>query len=431
MTWLGMILHDVPVWIAVVYLFTVGCVVGSFLNVCVHRLPMHHGYLEPLRHLWSPPSRCPRCMTPILTSDNIPILGWLRLGGRCRACRTKISIRYPAIELFNGLLVVALYFLNVPAERYADLSEAWTTSPFGPSGSDSLLNEFWLAHARFLFHWLLCELLFVAALIDLDLTIIPAVVTDPWIVVGIVCSTVGGLWLWPLDFDLPYGLADPELLNEALKDPNSGLVPGWMRAYPVAHGVAVSLAGAAVGFVTVWSIRLIGTKIIGVEAVGAGDVWLMAMVGSFIGWQPALIAMVLSLFFAIGTVAIRLIAGRFEPIPYGPYLSLGSATTVMGWHWIWPRAAQVFDLGPAFLGTLGVIMLVMLAAMLWVIQVVKRVLGISTYSDELLLWRPSDQHMYQAGERPRPDVGQWQAPARWPGTESGRGQWQERQWRCR
>lgn len=425
-----MIVYDMPWWIVATYVFALGAVVGSFLNVCVHRLPMHTGYWKPIQGLWTPPSRCPKCMTAIRKTDNFPIFGWLRLRGRCRSCGLKISWRYPAIELFNGLMVVALYFLNVPIERWSDLSDSFLTTPLGPFASDTLLSEFWLVHARFLTHWLLCELLLVAALIDLDLTIIPAVVTDPWILVGVAISAVGGIWLWPIDYDLPFGIAEVALMQNAIETGSPPLRPEWVNLYPVAHGIAASVAGAATGFLSVWSIRWVGTKIIGIEAVGAGDVWLMAMVGSFLGWQPTIIAMFLSLFFALGTIFLRLAAGRFEPIPYGPYLSLGSVTTLMGWHEIWPKAAQIFDLGPFFLAALGVVMLILLAVILWIVQLVKRALGIEMYNDDpVLTWRSADQSMYQAGERPSETVGQWTRPHQWTGTLSGRGQQFGQDWR--
>lgn len=426
---------DTPWWFIAFYVFALGCVVGSFLNVCVHRIPMHYGYWKPIQGLWSPPSRCPKCFTPIRSTDNIPIFGWLRLRGRCRQCRTKISWQYPAIELLNGLLVVALYFIHVPVERWTGLSDSLITTPLGPLATDSVLNEIGLLHARFAYHWLLCELLLVASLIDFKLTIIPKVMTDPWIAVGIAGSAIGGLWLWPIDFslDLTYGAADPELIALMMDRAPSALVPAWATGHPALHGIAVSVAGALTGGLTVWAIRTVGTRIIGIEAVGEGDVWLMAMVGSFLGWQPVLIAMGLSLFYSLGTAIVCLFVGKVDT-PYGPYLSLGSVTTIFAWPWIWPRAAPLFDLGPAFLASLGMIMLVMLAIILWLLQIVKRMLGIDLYGDLLNpheVWRASDQHMYQAGERPTETVGQWNIEPKWNGQLSGRGQFQERQWRGR
>jgi leader peptidase (prepilin peptidase) / N-methyltransferase len=92
--------------IVVAVLFAVGAAVGSFLNVCIWRLPRRQSLIRPR-------SRCPRCDTPIATRDNVPIVGWLLLGGRCRACRLPISIRYPLVELMIGLLFAGDYLLDI------------------------------------------------------------------------------------------------------------------------------------------------------------------------------------------------------------------------------------------------------------------------------------------------------------------------------
>ena len=75
--------YDLPGWIVLLWLFVLGATIGSFLNVCIYRIPQHERFLDQIRGLWSPPSRCPRCGTRIQMRDNIPIFGWLRLRGRC------------------------------------------------------------------------------------------------------------------------------------------------------------------------------------------------------------------------------------------------------------------------------------------------------------------------------------------------------------
>ncbi|HUQ70838.1 MAG TPA: prepilin peptidase, partial [Planctomycetaceae bacterium] len=104
-----MILFDTPPWIVWTMLFLVGACVGSFLNVCIYRLPQHESVWRAWSSLHHPPSHCPYCRTRIWHRDNIPILGWLLIGGRCRFCRHRISFRYAFIELMNGLLWVGLY----------------------------------------------------------------------------------------------------------------------------------------------------------------------------------------------------------------------------------------------------------------------------------------------------------------------------------
>ena len=130
--------------------------VGSFANVCIHRLPLG-------RSIVSPPSRCPACGSLIAPCDNVPVLGWLWLRGRCRSCRAPISMRYPAVELLNGLLYLGLALL------------------FGPSGATFLKMA-------------LSTSLLVLALIDLEHQILPDAITLPGLALGLVVGAlaVGG-----------------------------------------------------------------------------------------------------------------------------------------------------------------------------------------------------------------------------------------------
>ena len=86
--------------------FVIGTVVGSFLNVCIYRIPWEKSVI------W-PGSRCPRCWTPIAGRDNIPIVSWLALRGECRSCGLRISARYPLVELLVGLLFLGLFYVDV------------------------------------------------------------------------------------------------------------------------------------------------------------------------------------------------------------------------------------------------------------------------------------------------------------------------------
>jgi leader peptidase (prepilin peptidase) / N-methyltransferase len=127
-----------------------GLVVGSFANVCIHRLPLGQSVV-------SPPSRCPACGARIETRDNLPVIGWLLLRGRCRACRASISWRYPAVEAANGLLWLALAALHGPRPRtFVEMA--------------------------------LVTALVVLSLIDLDHQLLPDVITLPGVVLGIGAS---------------------------------------------------------------------------------------------------------------------------------------------------------------------------------------------------------------------------------------------------
>jgi leader peptidase (prepilin peptidase)/N-methyltransferase len=134
-----------------IIVFIFGSVVGSFLNVCIYRMP------RDLSVIW-PSSRCPSCNTPIKAYDNIPILSYLLLGRRCRVCQGKISFRYPLVEFLNALLYVLVL---------------WR---FGPE---------W----RTLIYSVLCSALIVITFIDLDFQIIPDAITLPGIVIGFIAGS--------------------------------------------------------------------------------------------------------------------------------------------------------------------------------------------------------------------------------------------------
>ncbi|GLI37071.1 A24 family peptidase [Geobacter hydrogenophilus] len=139
-----------PVVIFAIFSFLLGAAVGSFLNVCIFRLPAGESVV-------SPPSRCPVCGARIRPWHNIPILGWLILRGKCRDCGASISPRYPFVELLNGLLTLALFL------------------KFGPTPT-------------FLVLFVFCSALVAVTFIDLDHQIIPDVISLPGIVVGFACS---------------------------------------------------------------------------------------------------------------------------------------------------------------------------------------------------------------------------------------------------
>lgn len=141
------------------FVFIVGAVVGSFLNVLIYRLPREISVVH------TPPSSCPGCSTPIRWYDNVPLLSWIVLRGRCRQCQTPISIRYPLVELTAGVLAVAALM-------------RWG---FTVTGFEVVI-----------FAWISLAL----GLIDLDFQILPNRLTYPSIVFGLVCSWFGGYTWW-------------------------------------------------------------------------------------------------------------------------------------------------------------------------------------------------------------------------------------------
>jgi leader peptidase (prepilin peptidase)/N-methyltransferase len=255
---------------AVIALF--GLVVGSFLNVCIVRLPRSGSIV-------SPPSHCPRCREPIRYADNIPVVSFLLLRGKCRSCGEPISWRYPLVEVMNALFYV------------------WIVREFGLGGEAGLLMAF-------------CSSLIVITFIDIDHQIIPDAITFPGILIGVI---VGPFFLSSLYEPLP---------------PSFGyLVP---HNWPWFVGFLNSVIGMLCGGLPLWLLGWAWEKLRHVEAMGGGDVKLMGMVGSFLGWKGAFLTIFLGAITGslagIGLILLR----RHDPdkvIPFGPFLALGSIVT--------------------------------------------------------------------------------------------------------
>jgi leader peptidase (prepilin peptidase) / N-methyltransferase len=273
--------------------FLLGTVVGSFLNVCIYRIPWQKSVV------W-PSSRCPRCLEPVESRDNVPILSWFALGRKCRHCGLPISARYPLVEGLVGMLFLCVYLVDM-----AHSASLLYAPP---------LNAF----ATMAYHLVLIALLVVASFIDFDLWQIPDAVTYTGMIVGLAGGTV---------------------------------VPG-IRPEPAAAisswgGLWVGLQGLLVGAVLVWVVRFVGTHLARREAMGLGDVTLLGMIGAFLGWQAALLTFFLAAFLGLVPALSKLIVniskrltGRKlsstdREIPFGPYLSLAAAILVLTWPWLW------------------------------------------------------------------------------------------------
>lgn len=250
-----------------------GLIVGSFLNVCIVRLPRG-------RSIVSPPSHCPRCKKGIKFYDNIPVVSFLILRGRCRACGEPISWRYPAVELLNGLMYV------------------WTLSEFGIGGEMFLVMAF-------------CSALIVITFIDYDHQIIPDVITLPGMLVG--------LMLAPFVMSV---LADPLPFHLGRLLPHAG---------PYLTGFLNSFIGLLFGATPLFAIGWLWEKLRNIEAMGGGDVKLMGMVGSFLGWKGALLTIMLGALAGsvVGITLILLHRHKMDKvIPFGPFLAVGAVMTL-------------------------------------------------------------------------------------------------------
>ena len=259
-----------------VLLFTVliGLAVGSFLNVCISRIPLEESVV-------SPRSRCPQCKKPIANRDNIPILSYVLLGGRCRNCKKKISIRYPFIEGLTAVVAGLLYLKF-------DIGVEWVV------------------------YFLFCAALIALAFIDADHRILPDVITLNGLWIGLAIS----VFLW-----LPGPLVARLLQAAGVGAPGPRLV-----------SITSSLIGAAVGGGLLWFVREAYFRVRGVEGMGFGDVKMMAMVGAFIGTALTLFTILIGSILGslIGLTLMRF-AGkdREYELPFGTFLSMGAILAVL------------------------------------------------------------------------------------------------------
>ena len=281
------------------YFFLFGIVVGSFLNVCISRIP------EGLS-IVSPGSRCPRCLTPIKPYDNVPIFGWLWLGGKCRSCKLPISPMYPLIEMTTGLLFAACFL------RFGFTAE----------------TAKWIVFS--------C-LLVVLAITDVRVRILPDVVNWPGFAAGMIFS-----------FFVP--------VNDG-----SGYVLGVRVLHRPLPETAVSVLDAALGALFgsmfLWGVATLYRAVRGREGMGLGDVKMMALVGAFVGLRGTfltillgtLLGSILGVLVILGIflsgwkkpVAVRAsrrglgtpsalhwaIASRYQ-LPLGTFLAVGALTVM-------------------------------------------------------------------------------------------------------
>jgi len=245
-----------------------GLVVGSFLNVVIHRLPkmlerqwqrecaeLQDKPIEegPRYNLVVPRSACPSCHAPIRALHNVPVVSYLALKGKCAACSAPIALRYPLIESLSGLLT------------------AFAAWHFGLS---------WAAFAAMLYIWAMIALAFI----DLDTFFLPDNITLPLVWTGLLAHT--------------------------------------LRAFPEVD-LASGVIGAVAGYLTLWTVFWLFKFATGKDGMGYGDFKLLAAIGAWLGWKALpLVILLSSLVGAVVGIALIVLRrqGREVPIPFGPYL---------------------------------------------------------------------------------------------------------------
>jgi len=269
---------EVPLPIVCAFFGAVGAIIGSFLNVVIHRIPLEQSIVFPN-------SACPKCKAAIKPYDNIPVISYLLLRGRCRNCGVHISARYPAVEALTAVLFAAV---------------TWHDGLSFALGFD---------------------LVFVASMIalifiDAEHMILPNVITYPGVIFALITRIA-----------LPY-LAGPAHFDD---------LPQLMSVMPSLPVWLVSLIGAAIGALagggSLWLMGFMWEKLRGVEAMGFGDVKMMFMVGAFLGWRLTILTILLgALTGSIGGILVMYRRGSRNMqmmLPFGIFLGIGSIVSLL------------------------------------------------------------------------------------------------------
>lgn len=359
--------------VTLAFLFAFGACAGSFLNVVIYRLPSGMSVI-------TPPSRCPKCGARLRWFDNLPIVSWLLLRGRCRCCQASISMQYPFVELICGLIVTglaALLYLTSPGSFWSQVGGDWW-----------LLNGFSGSWPAFVCWSLMLIGLFAMLVIDARTFLIPIQIP---ILITIICWV---LWpvqamfpsnsLLPLQWPIPVfgwagslaafgglagiligiGLLRTGVLRYSFNDYDqfvrdgevfadypharremfleilfllpcmAGMSIGWLLGAGIEGepaGVVMALSASVGGWLVaggiVWLVRILGTLAFGREAMGMGDVHLLAAVGAAFGWIDPILAFFIAPFFGLLWILLRSCGGRVfkglgRELPYGPHLAV-------------------------------------------------------------------------------------------------------------
>lgn len=272
-------LFGLPEFLFYIFIFLVGAAVGSFLNVVIHRVPNEESVVFP--H-----SACPQCGKSIKPYDNIPLLSWLLLRGRCRNCQNPISARYPAVELLTALLFVTVYF-QIGLTAFLPVCLVFTAT--------------------------MVALIFI----DAENMILPDVITYPLLISALLVRLI-----FPLIFGDAF-FADFHTFPLT-----------YLSEYPL---WLVSLIGAILGGLmgggSLWAVGEIWKRLRGVDAMGLGDVKMMFGVGALLGWQLTLLSIFLGAFSG-AIIGVLLISRQKDKdmqtqIPFGIFLGIGSITALL------------------------------------------------------------------------------------------------------
>ncbi len=272
-------LLGVPEYFGFIFFLVFGTIIGSFLNVVIHRVPNEESIVFPN-------SACPNCKNAIKFYDNIPVLSWLALGGKCRKCKNPIAWRYPAVELLTGFVFLVVF---------------WQIG----------LN--WYLPVCLVFSATIISLIFI----DAGHMILPNVITYPMLAIALVIRIT-----FPIIFGNTIFFSDTFIAPLV----NSGL-PMWLNS------LVGAILGGLAGGGSLWAIGELWKRLRGIDAMGLGDVKMMFGVGALLGWRLTLISIFIGAFTgAVGGVLIMIKdreKGMQAQIPFGIFLGIGSLVSML------------------------------------------------------------------------------------------------------
>jgi leader peptidase (prepilin peptidase)/N-methyltransferase len=369
-----------PTFVIILWLFALGACVGSFLNVVIYRLPLQMSII-------SPPSRCPHCETPLKWTDNIPVVGWIILRGKCKYCGKPISPRYPIVETITGLLFSFYYYMFfVKGVGVADDYPLYFLDMALISGllAVSVIDAEHYTIPAGIPWFLACAAVIVHTIFDrpdvkgAQLIPAPFMALSAGAGIGLAISIfLLQRKILPLSFpegdlleherekleretgdELPPEMSPAQIRAEMRKEMLflippmmlAGISLGLYDAAPAIYNLWTqaqstiwlsaalgSLIGGLAAAFMVWLFRIVFSYIFGKEAMGLGDVHLMFGVGAVLGFGPAGVAFFIAPFIAISAALYLLFTRSQRQSPYGPHLSLATAIIMLCYDQIYPN----------------------------------------------------------------------------------------------
>ena len=365
-----------------VFVFCFGAIVGSFINVVIYRLPAGMSVI-------TPPSRCPTCGAQLSWHENLPVLGWFLVRGRCRHCGVRISPQYMLVEALMALLFVgfytAYYVAGPTVGWWGDVGGKWWYFNWIFRTAPAFLAVLFLLAGLVAMTVIDARTFEIPLRIPIVLTVVAFVAypvqaflptspstwalwpiqTTDWHWFAVACGGTAGLGVSTLLLRagvLRYSFADyAQYLNEGetfadypharremavellfLLPAMAGIAGGWMvgRALPAAVPplVVQALGGVLMGYLVggglVWAVRILGTLGFGREAMGLGDVHLMGAIGAVLGWVDPVFIFLLAPFFGLTWAVLSmglssLFRTKRRELPYGPHLAVATLVVLL------------------------------------------------------------------------------------------------------